>query len=344
MSTVLDAVGRRLTVVISVLLMTGSIATPVPGLDVTSAAGGGDRPVTAEGGAGAEIANAGSTGGTAARPALETDAAEHPWAVLLTTANGVPFCAGTLVARTSVLTAAACVWGADPERLRVVTTGGAPPDVAEQGVRAAEVWTHPEHVTEVWTHPEHVPESPEHDIAVVTLAEPIDGTVLRLGGTDDAALYEPGRSVRLIIDGESRQGALRIEAADACTAVYDFYDPAWMLCAAADSADADPCLSEIGGPLFASDGDSEVLVGLLPSGPGCGAAGMPGAFPNVAAYADLLAEEIHSAEPRAPVPTPAEQAIEPDGADSAVAGGRPAAADPGAAPIPTDPFEAGPVG
>ncbi|APU13889.1 S1 family peptidase [Actinoalloteichus fjordicus] len=360
MSTVLSEIRRRPLALVVAVLLAGPAVPVVPGLGVELFAASADRPAAGETEAanptaGADLGGAGgAVVGVEGESAPPDDAAaeppevlpedvEYPWALRLTTANGVPFCAGALVAPTSVLTAATCVWGADPARLRVVAPADAASgDDTEPGLRVAELWTHPE----------HVPATADHDIALITLAEPLDRPVLRLAGTDDAALYELGGAAFLLRgDGaeqdESRRGVLSIQSADACSSAYDFYDPTWMLCAASDPGGVDPCQSEVGGPIFVLDGDSEAVIGLLPSGRGCGAAGRPGAFPNVAAYADLLAEQLPApevVEPPQDVAAPdvaapdvaAPDAAESDAADDAEASPAAAPAPPGPPAAPTE--------
>jgi secreted trypsin-like serine protease len=225
-------------------------------------------------------------------------AGDYPWLV------AGPGCTGALIAPDRMLTAAHCVRGSSPGRLRwylgAISRGRGRP------VRIAAIASDPG----------FAPESgvSGHDVALLRLAQPVgDVAPLRVAGARDAALAEPGAPVRTIGWGATEtagtplrpgfagpsdtphEGDLAIVAYAACA---DWYRgapadpvtiPAGLLCAGAPRVAA--CVGDSGGPLVARDAAGAwVALGVFSFTQRCGADGDPGAWTDLATHRNFVTD------------------------------------------------------
>lgn len=242
------------------------------------------------------------------------------------------FCGGTLVTPTKVVTAAHCVVDQSTHQQSAAS------DVyVLSGLSLKSPTTAPVPVASIAVHPDYDIEMSSNDIAVLTLASPLEGvpTLDPLTPSEAAAYLIAGSSVRIggwgntttLTGGKAFPDVARIAAMtlfpDQMCGSHGTYvvngvtfhgfgaseaDSDTMLCAAGADANArviDACQGDSGGPLVSAVGGPERLIGVVSWGDQCGRR-YPGVYTRVAAMYDFLLEqgaiEI-SPPPAAPVLT-----------------------------------------
>jgi secreted trypsin-like serine protease len=214
--------------------------------------------------------------------------ADHPYTVFLTTADGFQFCGGTLVDDNKVITAAHCAAGKELGDIMVVA--GREDKESGAGMTSA--------VRAIWVNPQFTDVRSGADVSVLTLAERLPYAPLELARKDDAALYAPGQPGlilgwgRTAADGQASryllQASVPLMTDPDCAKSYPAYKPASMVCAGVPQGGIDSCQGDSGGPLIVAG----KLVGITSWGEGCAAPGKPGVYTRLAAYADVLEEQV----------------------------------------------------
>lgn len=214
--------------------------------------------------------------------------ADHPYVVYLTTADGFQFCGGTLVDDNKVVTAAHCTAGKQPTDIQVVA--GREDKESTAGIVSP--------VKEIWVHPDFTDVRSGSDVSVLTLTERVPYQPLALPRKDDPDLYKAGQPGlilgwgRVAADGQPSRYLLKasvpVMADPDCTTAYSAYKAKAMVCAGVPEGGVDSCQGDSGGPLIV-DGK---LAGITSWGEGCAAAGKPGVYTRLAAYRDVLDDQV----------------------------------------------------
>ncbi|MFD7026855.1 S1 family peptidase [Streptomyces sp. NPDC059917] len=189
---------------------------------------------------------------------------DHPYAMLIETADGQPFCGGTLVAPTKVLTAAHCVKDA-PAPLELLVIGGRTTVASTKGTVR--------HVSSVKVHPKFEQGTLTYDAAVLTLSAPMPYAALPVAGPKDSALYAFGASAKTAGWGRTATNtpATRLKSATLTlaplTGCAPFTEPgesdALKVCALPRAGTHDSiCRGDSGGPLVAGG----KVIGIVSTG------------------------------------------------------------------------------
>ncbi|QDY80173.1 S1 family peptidase [Streptomyces qinzhouensis] len=125
---------------------------------------------------------------TAIHGGQNTTVTDHPYAMLLTTPDGLQACGGTLVAPTKVLTAAHCVDDATATDMKVI--GGRTELASTKGTVRA--------ISSIALHPGYDQTGLVNDAAVITLAQPMPYATLPVAGPKDKALYRVGSTAKAV--------------------------------------------------------------------------------------------------------------------------------------------------
>ncbi len=208
-----------------------------------------------------------------------------PYVVRVLTEPGAAHCAGVLVTRYSVVTAARCVEGREPGALTILAGRRGPDGKAGITVLVAGTWTQPEHPPD---------KGKTHDIAVLTLARPVpvpSGRLPKLAGP--GFRYAPGTKAtilgwgRLPYTGEwpdtLRKADVVVGSGASCAQPGEDSFADGMVCASRPDGGEDTCRDGSGGPVLVGD----TVIGIVAAGPGCARPDRPGRYTEVAS---ILAE------------------------------------------------------
>ena len=223
-------------------------------------------------------------------------------------------CGGTLVSARKFLTAAHCA-----------TDGGIPFAPSQFAVGMGNVLV--SEIDDVYSvsslevHSGYSPMTLQNDVAMLELNRDAPYQPLRVIGTGEGGLWEPGDPAWIIGWGVTENG----QASDAlleapvpifddaaCDSAYSLHipelDPATMVCAG-DLAPPyhDTCQGDSGGPLMVSDGTAFALVGITSWGEGCAEPDFPGVYTRVGAPAlnQWITARLSSPAPPPPPAPPA---------------------------------------
>jgi len=223
-----------------------------------------------------------------------------PWQVALVWVNTtIPFCGGTIVSATKIVTAAHCLWefGMSYKKYLKVIVGEH--DTLDHTDNAT---IHD--VELVKEHPNYDPITNEHDLAVVTLAVPIDLSDLAkpacLPTRTSRREFRKGLEFvvsgwgRLKTDGDQPNVLHSVPVPyvrhKECKKAYETLHRNMMCAGNVEEGGIDSCQGDSGGPLTKHYPKMDItrLVGVVSWGVGCGLKGFPGVYTKVDKYVSWL--------------------------------------------------------
>jgi secreted trypsin-like serine protease len=137
---------------------------------------------------------------------------------------------------------------------------------------------------------------PRYDVAYLVLSSASAQTPIKIAGTDEGALWDPGSAAEISGWGSTSEFGNTVDTLRAATVgvipdstcggapVYGSdFDPATMLCAGYLNGGVDSCYGDSGGPLEAPlEGGGYRLIGITGWGDGCAQPNAPGVYTRVA--------------------------------------------------------------
>merc|ERR1711971_90008 len=221
----------------------------------------------------------------------DADVQEYPWQVGVEINGQFPWCGGSLISKTEILTAAHCVNGRRPSSIKVIVGENDISDEEQMKLEVAEVLIHPMYNASTYS----------NDFAILRLTSPLtfsssispvclpaDPTVTFTGEVATVTGWGSlgaGNQVPAIL----QEANVTVISNTACkTAPQPYKDgiSETMLCAAAPGKDS--CQGDSGGPLILLENSRQTLVGVVSWGVGCALPEFPGVYSRVTVAMDWI--------------------------------------------------------
>lgn len=217
----------------------------------------------------------------------DTDIESHPWQVSLRCRDwlDIRWCGGVLISDQWVITAAGCVVRTYTEQLFVV--GGATHYSEGQEYEISQFIIHPLWETEM----------PEHNIALLQLAESVNSPSSAINLPTQGQEFEPGTNLSITGWGDSVEYSITgmeilqeivvptVSYQDCLIAYWNMTITDTMVCAGLLGVGGqDACGGDTGGPAALDN----FLVGITSFGHGCGSERYPGVYTKISHYVDWI--------------------------------------------------------
>jgi len=252
----------------------------------------------------------------AARPAVvggtPINASDSPWQALILIDHGgsQSLCSGSLITPTTIVTAGHCLAG--------VVAGSVKAWIGESRITpAARKSSLP--IAGITVHPGYRSDTYANDIAVISLAKPVDitGDVRLIGlpfGQDAASWPAAGTPATISGWGATSTGgqssdqllraAVQVLASPGapCGQYGASYDSTMLICGGMPDGSRDTCQGDSGGPFVVDVAGLPVLAGLTSSGSDCAVAAYPGEYTRMTTFLPWIQQsaDVASAPPGAP--------------------------------------------
>merc|ERR1712198_517754 len=211
-----------------------------------------------------------------------TETNEYPWQVALVSSGGSrPFCGGTLISCSHVLTAAHCTAGSSASSISVLVGEHRIDDNSFTRVS----------LSKITDHPDYNDNTLDNDYSILTLAQPVkfSTTVSPACLPADNSKDFAGEMATVsgwgtLSSGGNRPTVLNevdftVQSNAQCQTAYGSSITSNMICAA--DAGKDACQGDSGGPLSVMENGKYAVVGVVSWGFGCANANFPGVYARV---------------------------------------------------------------
>merc|ERR1711971_1169375 len=221
----------------------------------------------------------------------DADVQEYPWQVGIEINGQFPWCGGSLISETEILTAAHCTHGRRASSIKVIVGENDISDEEQMKLEVAEVLVHPMYNSSTYS----------NDFSILRLASPLsfsssispvclpaDPTVTFTGEVATVTGWGSlgaGNQIPAIL----QEANVTVISNAACkTAPQPYKDgiSETMLCAAAPGKDS--CQGDSGGPLILLENGRQTLVGVVSWGVGCALPEFPGVYARVTVAMDWI--------------------------------------------------------
>jgi len=232
----------------------------------------------------------------------EAGLTEFPWQVSLRNFLGgiSHFCGGTILSEKWILTASHCLDGITPIQFEIMA--------GQHNIHLPNLHEEVRRVKMSIIHPNYTWNDKEFDIGLVKLKSPLKfNDFIQPIELNRAPEPEAGILCEATGWGVTEEGSMFIASTlqkvtvpivsdQTCIETYAFLMRENMLCAGEEGKDS--CSGDSGGPLVCplGDGGAPLLAGVTSWGQGCGRAGKPGVYTEVAYFLDWI-EETMAANP-----------------------------------------------
>ncbi|KAI4481057.1 hypothetical protein M0804_009683 [Polistes exclamans] len=228
----------------------------------------------------------------------ETSVFEYPWLVSMTK-QGVFYCAGSLITRRHILTAAHCLEGFDIKTIKLVIADSDRTKLASTAIvrRIKSIIIHEEFHTYTF----------DNDIAIIEMDRPVslDGIVRTACLPEDKAIDYTGATATVVgwgRIGENKPISDKLRKVNVPILSQEECDQAGyqknrltdnMFCAGYLDGQRDACFGDSGGPLHVkgSYGHLEV-IGIISWGRGCARPNFPGIYTRLNNYMGWLKDHL----------------------------------------------------
>merc|ERR1712088_1024672 len=217
----------------------------------------------------------------------ETEEHEYPWQVGLVSRNGrTPWCGGTLISSTHVLTAAHCTQ-TSASSIRVLLGEHS---IADSDFNRVDV-------AEIINHPNYNSQTTDNDYAILRLSSPVAFTNEVSPACLPADLSATYAGVLATVTGWGTLSSggnqpTALQEVDVTVTTNAVCNQAYgsitdnMVCAADSGKDS--CQGDSGGPLIAPENGRQALIGVVSWGRGCAFDGWPGVYARVTEKMDWI--------------------------------------------------------
>merc|ERR1719423_589765 len=222
---------------------------------------------------------------------VETETNEYPWQVALVSSGGSrPFCGGTLISCSHVLTAAHCTAGSSASSISVLVGEHRIDDNSFTRVS----------LSKITDHPDYNDNTLDNDYSILTLAQPVkfSTTVAPACLPADNSKDFAGEMATVSGWGTLSSGGnqptvlnevdVTVQSNAQCQTAYGNSITSNMICAA--DAGKDACQGDSGGPLSVMENGKYAVVGVVSWGFGCANANFPGVYARVTEKMDWILE------------------------------------------------------
>jgi len=225
---------------------------------------------------------------------------EWPWLVAIGNYDGGPFCGGTIIADSWVLTAAHCFDETIDQPCKYNIRAGSVNWVIDLNDHVQD-----RRLVGIYRHPDYDTDSHVNDIALLKLESPFEldpdsfinaACIPETGKSEEAGTECAAAGWGTQVEGDSESASLDAMQTVLPIVGYDGDEcgendelQPGMLCAGFTDGSTDTCQGDSGGPLVCRNDDGNYVLGVTSFGRGCANEGYPGIYTDVGQYRRWIA-------------------------------------------------------